>query len=225
MSKPENIVTALLEWYCKHRRIFYWREKDLTPFQMLLVEMLLQKTKAPVVDRFLPDFLNKYGTPKAIQCTNQIDLEKELRYLGLHKLRALRMKNIADIVLTKYGGDLPRDKESLMNFPGVGSYIADAVLCFAFEEPNSVIDTNIKRIIGRIFFGQKNDVKERNIRKWANELHTATERLFGPRFHKKLNWALLDHGALICTTQNPKCSSCPLNRDCESFSKERTFRD
>jgi A/G-specific adenine glycosylase len=120
--------------------------------------------------------------------------------------RALRLHRIAQRVVDEYRGRLPSDTETLQTFPGIGRYTANAIACFAFEQQIAVVDTNVRRVLSRLFPRQAQSMNEWELAEWILPK--------GKAFH--WNQALMELGALRCTFSNPSCASCPLNRLCNS---------
>jgi A/G-specific adenine glycosylase len=120
--------------------------------------------------------------------------------------------NLAQIVATEHRGEIPHLKEELLELPGIGDYIANAVLCFAYGESVPLLDTNIIRILERVFGIRSSKVRART----DKELWKAVERIIPPGKAKEFNLAMLDLAALICTSRNPKCSICPTADICKS---------
>jgi A/G-specific adenine glycosylase len=139
-------------------------------------------------------------------------LAKHLKPLGLSQVRATHLKLIANGFLNK-DRDSFRSDHYLRSFPGVGSYIANSVRCCVFDEPLPALDTNMIRVIERVFGW-------RSKRKRAREdkaLWSFAETLVPKTRPKEYNWGVLDLGAAICTARNPKCLICPLNDICQYF--------
>jgi A/G-specific adenine glycosylase len=129
-----------------------------------------------------------------------------------YKVRGRWLKDIAAAVVTQYGGRVPDSLEDLMALPGVGRYTAGACLSFAFERPAGVLDTNVARIVGRLFAIPKEPGgAERLHRLWAlAEAIVPTEDAWA------FNQALMDFGSLVCTARKPACLLCPFRSWCPS---------
>jgi len=185
----KEIRAALLSWYEKNGRTFLWR-KNSDPYLVLTAEILLKKTTAGVVDRFLPAFLEHYPNIHALHKGALSDLQKILTPLGLSKQRALQLKNLGQMLIESYGGEIPCIKEELLKLPGIGEYTAGAVLCFACDKPEAIVDTNVARIITR-GYGLKPSRYEarRNPEVWdmARQLINTQSKQAA-----RINWALLD---------------------------------
>lgn len=204
----------ILEWWTENKRNFPWRTtKD--PYKILCSEIMLQQTNAEKVERVYKEFTAQY--PK-IEDLNKADLEKIEEFiqpLGLIK-RAHTLKNIAEIIIKEYGGQVPNNKSSLMELPGVGHYIADAVRCFAYEQVCGVLDTNTIRILERVFGIVSDKSRPRTDSKLREQLNS----LVGDSRCRDYNYALLDFASTICRKRSPKCSDCPVGEMC-SYIEEK----
>jgi A/G-specific adenine glycosylase len=215
--KPEqkkHYQRAILRWYSSNRRQFYWRNPNVTPFQILIAEMLLRKTRAESVDSVMRKFFRLYSSIKKLAHVSVVDLENLLKPLGLQRTRARAIQRIANILAEQYQSRVPRDIDNLLKLPHVGRYAANAVLCFAFGERRSIVDGNIIRLFSRIF-GMKKPVeihKAENVWKFADTL-LPSNRV------KEFNWALLDLAALVCRPKSPDCVRCPISWCCLYYAR------
>src|SRR5712692_2418229 len=110
-------------------------------------------------------------------------------------------------VAERYGGEVPGTKDELMSLPGVGDYVASAVVCFSSGEPTPIIDTNVVRVIGRIF-GLRLEGEARR----RKEMRDAATLCLDQRQPRLYNYALLDFAALVCAAGAPRCSECPFGQ-------------
>ncbi len=210
--KDETFVKTLLEWFKENKRIFSWREPNLSPFQILIAEIMLQKTGASQVEKIFPDFIKTCPNPSTIATLNIKTLEEKLRPLGLYQRRARDIKKTAELILEN-GNKLPTTKKELMVLPGIGEYIANAILCFAFQIPVPIIDTNVGRVMKRIYTFPVKSAPSRD----KDLLERMTNLLPDTNF-REFNLAILDFAALVCLSKNPRCNQCPLSKICEFHS-------
>jgi A/G-specific adenine glycosylase len=119
------------------------------------------------------------------------------------------MHKMAVVIVKKYNGIMPMEKEDLLNLPGVGEYIASALRCFSLNYPEPILDTNTVRIIGR-YFGMNTSESSRRDKKFR-QIYSTIINLCNPR---EFNYAMLDLGALICKPKNPRCNECPIQDSC-----------
>ena len=193
-------------WFEQSRRDFPWRRLQLSPWQILLLEMCLHRTKAEQVARVAERLLSLGETPDSF-LGNSRELTPVLASLGLH-WRSVNLASAAEFVRDRLDGEIPDNWQELTAIPGVGDYIASAVLCFAFGRPSVLMDTNTVRIARRLM-GSSDQPN------W--QLRLALHELAGPKgADVEWNQALLDLGALVCTARTPKCAECPIRACCKT---------
>ena len=205
-----EFVRRVLEWGAKHKRRFPWRESR-DPFAVLVAEIMLQKTPAERVAKIFDEFLARYPTPEALASAPQEEVEAWFSYLGLKK-RARLLHQIAKEIVRTFGGRVPRSLNQLTRLPGVGPYTAAAVLCFAFGERLPIVDTNVARVLMRVF-RLKIKTKRPALSK---KLWAFASKLIPNGRQREYHEALLDLAALICKPK-PICEKCPLSDICRSF--------
>jgi len=201
----------LLTWYRRHGRDLPWRKTD-DPYHILVSEIMLQQTQ---VDRVLPkyaEWLEKYPTFQALAAAPEQDVTKTWYPLG-YNIRPKRLQSIAREAVERYGGRLPADEETLLSFKGIGAYTAGAIRSFAFRERAAILDTNVARVLFRVFVGD-GDLKSHAMKQ---HLWKVSETLVPKRDVFDFNQALMDFGAMMCPARNPKCLVCPMSKDCRSF--------
>jgi A/G-specific adenine glycosylase len=201
---------ALLAWYRLHQRDLPWR-RTRDPYHVLVSEIMLQQTQ---VDRVIPkygQFLERYPTLEALARARPAAVRQLWYPLG-YNIRPLHLRAIARESVARYGGRLPEDEQALTRLPGVGRYTAGALLAFAFGRDAALVDTNVRRVLGRIFLGPRRLRKLRNDRPlWA-----LSEALLPPGRAYDWNQALMDFGAIWCTPRAPRCPRCPMRGFCAS---------
>src|SRR6187397_58894 len=201
----------LLEWYDRHGRTLPWRETS-DPYHILVSEIMLQQTQ---VDRVLPkyrEWLEKYPSLEALADAPEHDVTETWRPLG-YNIRPKRLQAIAREAVASYGGRLPSDEATLLSFKGIGAYTAGAIRSFAFGQRAAILDTNVARVLHRVFV-VKGDVKAHAMKR---HLWTLSEALV-PRKHVfDFNQALMDFGATVCVARKPRCQACPMTRQCGSY--------
>ena len=201
----------LLAWFRSNRRSFSWRECQLNPWQVLMLEMCLHRTRAEQVERVAEKLITHGATPAEFLANVEM-LEPELETLGL-RWRVDNLVAAAIHVRDQLNGRVPDSRQELMTIPGVGDYIASAVLCFAFGRPSVLMDTNTRRIARRVH-GADAKVPDWLLRL---NLHTLAGRS-GPDV--EWNQALLDLGALVCRARSPVCQECPVQKHCFTGRRE-----
>ena len=206
-SHPKSVAhfrDDLVSWLGHNKRDFQWRRPGLSPWQILLLEMCLHRTRAEQVARVADELLSLGESPASF-LDNSKKLAPVLESLGL-RWRTVNLVSAAEFVRDRLAGEVPDNWQELTAIPGVGDYIASAVLCFAFGRPSVLMDTNTVRIARR----QLGDSDQSNWR-----LRLALHKLAGPKgADVQWNQALLDLGALVCTARTPKCDECPVRASC-----------
>src|SRR3954471_7063608 len=201
----------LLEWYCKNGRDLPWRQTR-DPYRILVSEVMLQQTQ---VDRVLPkyhEWLEKYPTLGALAAAPENEVSAAWRPLG-YNIRPQRLHAIARESVTRYGGELPGDEATLRSFKGIGAYTAGAVLSFAFGQRAAILDTNVARVLFRVFVGRGNPKAHATKR----GLWDVSRTVLPQRNVFDFNQALMDFGATLCTARKPQCPTCPLRTGCAAF--------
>ncbi len=216
MRKPDRRTVRkfqrrLLDWYAAHGRDLPWR-RTRDPYRVLVSEIMLQQTQ---VDRVIPkyrQFLRRYPTLARLAGADAHDV-RELWYPLGYNARPFRLHQIAREAVASYGGRLPDRAEELRRLPGVGRYTAGAVLAFAYGRDVAVLDTNVRRVLGRVFLGARRAARARGEKVFWDLAEVLVPRGRGYDF----NQALMDFGATWCSPRKPKCTPCPMKGFCASY--------
>jgi A/G-specific adenine glycosylase len=201
----------LLTWYRRHGRDLPWRKTD-DPYHILVSEIMLQQTQ---VDRVLPkysEWLDKYPSLTALADAPEKDVTETWYPLG-YNIRPKRLQTIAREAVARYDGRLPSDEATLLSFKGIGAYTAGAIRSFAFRQRAAILDTNVARVLFRVFV-ETGDPKAHAMKR---QLWKISETLVPAQHTFDFNQALMDLGAMVCTARNPKCLVCPLSKMCRSY--------
>ncbi len=204
--------SKVIRWFNKNRRDYPWRETH-DPFKVLIAEMMLRRTKADQVKQVYDRLFAEYPGIEAMAKAKDEELEQILYPLGL-KWRNPAFGLAVQEIKGKYECRVPETREELTTLPGVGEYVAGAVLSIAYGKKEWIVDSNIVRLFKR-YFGIKTS-KEGRRDKHVVELAKAYVSGKDPR---KANLALLDFAALMCLPRNPRCTKCPLSSTCHYKSK------
>lgn len=188
-------------------RVFPWREKTISPFQMLITEILLTKTRAETVGLVIEDLWRTFPDANSMANSPLDEIQAIIAPLGLLKRTAM-LKSCAQKI--RQIGYIPNQRKLLLQLPGVGGYVADAVRLFAFNIPVLPIDAVIGRILRRVLgYGNFGPA-------YADaNLWNAVQHFAKGRSRKKVVASLLDLGAILCTPRKPKCSECPIHKLCK----------
>jgi A/G-specific adenine glycosylase len=218
MSTPgpnhnEDLATLgqrLLAWYEQHRRDLPWR-RTRNPYAIWVAEVMLQQTRVDTVIAYYERFLIRFPTLEALASAPLDDVLKAWEGLGYYA-RARNLHAAARWVVEKLDGSLPHTPEALLHLPGVGRYTASAIASIAFGHSAIALDGNLRRVLCRIF-SIDDDPGRSNTQRELEQLALA---MLVPGRAGDLNQALMDLGATICTTSNPRCLICPLINLCHS---------
>ncbi|WBP93958.1 A/G-specific adenine glycosylase [Mycolicibacterium neoaurum] len=206
MPQPEYGIDPgeLLAWFDTAERDLPWRRPEVTAWQILVSEFMLQQTPVNRVEPIWLDWIARWPTPSATAAASAADVLRAWGKLGYPR-RAKRLHECAAVVAAEHGDVVPADVETLLGLPGVGTYTARAIACFAYRQRVPVVDTNVRRVVARVVHG----VAETPAR--AGDLAEVAallpEGLAAPRFSA----ALMELGAIVCTARNPRCGICPLS--------------
>lgn len=207
-DKYNEFVQRLLSWFSSNGRDFPWRH-ECDPYKILVVEKLLQQTTYGHVMKVYKAFLEKFPNIQTLAEAKVSDIESTIRRLGFQRQRANQFKEMALEILSKYNGMIPSNREDLLKLSGVGEYVANAVLCFAFNKDVPIVDVNVRRVVGRYFgWGKIRDA----------EIAERLGKLIPQGKAKQFNWGIIDFSAQICS-RKPKCKLCFLSDLCSYYKK------
>ncbi|AKB37293.1 A/G-specific adenine glycosylase [Methanosarcina siciliae C2J] len=213
-SKVKIIRTELLIWEEGNLRKFPWRETS-DPYKITVAEVMLHRTKADQVKDVYEQFILKYPDFESIVKAGREAIKSELYPLGLF-WRADLLYNLAYIIMDSYSGKIPTNKKELLKLPGIGDYIASALLCFCFNRAEPILDTNTVRVIGRIFGLNVTDSSRR-----SKKFRSIMFDLINFEDPRKISLLMIDFAALVCISgDNPNCRICPLKKNCTYYSKK-----
>ena len=208
---PWSFADRVLKWADENFSDFPWRQRR-TPYEVLVAELLLKRTTATAAARVYEDFLLRFPSPQHIVSASDEELVETLSSVGLQHQRARSMKNLATWILSEHDGCIPGDLKELLEVPGLGNYSATAILSFGYGIPAAVLDTNVERILLRVF-GDTLPPRP----SWTLLRNVATN-LLPKDSHRQYNYGLLDLGRLICRFSEPRCGECPLASVCTYYS-------
>jgi len=208
MTSP--YAAPVLDWYQASARDLPWRRPGTSPWAVLVSEIMLQQTP---VARVLPAYaawLARWPTPAALAADTPAEAVRQWDRLGYPR-RAIRLHAIAQRVVSEHGGEVPDSAEVLATLPGIGPYTAAAVASFAFGHSHPVLDTNVRRVLGRLVTGvalppAATSAAERRL---AQSLLPAQDAVAA-----RWSVAVMELGALVCTAARPDCAACPVAGQC-----------
>ncbi len=208
----ENFRKKLIIWGQHNFRKFPWRETH-NPYELLVAETLLHRTQAKQVIEVYLNFIKCYPNILSIYKASESEIKELLKSLGLF-WRIRLLKAMATELVKRFDRKVPEERESLLSLPGVGDYIASSVRCFGFNQPDAIIDTNVMRVITRIFDIQFKDSLRRN-----KKFMILAQRLLDPINPREYNFAMLDLANQVCRPKAPECHICPVKEFCHYYRK------
>lgn len=199
---------SLLQWYQRNGRSFPWREVDRTEYEVLVAEILLQRTTAAQVSRVYHLFLEQFPCWSTLARAAPAELHTLLSPLGLFRQKANVFRSLSE-AMRGHHGRLPSTRIELQQLPGVGQYIASVILAVFFGKPEPMLDANMARVLER-FWGPRDYADIRD----DPYLQTLSRRVVEGERSLEANWAILDLASLRCQPRNPICSECPVRSRC-----------
>lgn len=206
-ASMDNFRHKIVLWHHRHKRSYPWRTtKD--PFRVLIAEMMLRRTKADQVKGVYKRLFNEFPNLNSLAIANNRRLFKILYPLGL-KWRMPSFRSVAREIKDRYRGEVPAIREELKTLPGVGDYVAGAVLSIAFKKKEWIVDSNVVRVFKR-YFGIRTSIEGRRDR----HVIGMAKRYILYKNPRRANLALLDFTSLICKPRDPECGICPIIKTC-----------
>ncbi len=202
------INSALLRWYGKNKRNLPWRDIH-DPYKTWLSEVMLQQTQVKTVIPYYNKWIQKYPTLSTVAETQIDDLLKLWEGLGYYS-RCRNFFKACQIIMNQFGGKIPSNISEFKSLPGVGPYIAGAVMSIAFNNPQPAVDGNINRIMSR-YLGLKNQTKYNK-----NRIYSKLSSIIG-LYPGDILQSLMDLGSSICKPNSVNCDQCPLSNSCKGF--------
>ena len=209
-AKGPAIRRSLLRWPAPPgRNDLPWRRPGRSPYEILIAEALLKRTTATAAHRVYEDFIHAYPTPQTLAESEEDDVVSLLTRVGLQQQRARGLRSMASALATL--GELPREKEALLQIPHVGAYAAAAVLSLGFGIPAAMVDSNVERVLSRLFAGAMVGQTRH-----TKQIPALADALLPRARHRDFNLKLVDLGAFICRYVHPRCAVCPIAGVCDS---------
>jgi len=206
-----SFTRKLLAWYTRSARDLPWR-RTRDPYRVLVSEVMLQQTQVSRVEQYYPRFLARFPDLATLASARPRAVREAWDGLGYYA-RARNLHAAARHVARRHDGALPDEPQDLVALPGIGRYTAGAVASFAYEKPVPAVDTNVNRVLRRVFWSQATGNRQR-----ANAVWNLAAQLV-PRNGKrawKFNQAVMELGALVCVARKPKCPECPVRTECKA---------
>ncbi len=211
LEDPElkNIMEPLLSWFSGHARTLPWRS-DPTPYKVWISEIMLQQTRVEAVKPYFERFIKELPDIESLAKCPEDQLLKLWEGLGYYT-RVRNLQSAAKQIMTDYNGEMPCDREALLELKGIGSYTAGAIASIAFGKCEPAVDGNVFRVLTRLT-ADDSDISEPSFRKRTEDLVRVIMPADRPG---EFNQALMELGATICVPNGePKCGECPLVSFC-----------
>ena len=239
LAETEPIRLRLFDWWSRYARDLPWRFGRTTPWGVLVSEVMSQQTQMSRVVPYWTAWMNAWPDAASLAAAPKAEVITAWGRLGYPR-RALRLQECARQVAGQYADRLPRDYDQLVALPGIGDYTASAVMSFAYGERIAVIDTNIRRVLSRVFLGRESTggaaSREERQLAWQvlpededpeasdhrvngdDRLETADPQIRSAAWREppsaRWNQAVMELGATVCVARKPACDICPLAGHC-----------
>ena len=206
----EETHDRVIGWFALHARALPWRAPGTSAWGVLVSEIMLQQTPAQRVAGPWAEWMDRWPVPSSLASASTDDVLRAWGRLGYPR-RALRLKAAAEAIVEEHAGIVPADEEALLRLPGIGSYTAAAVCAFAFRQRTLVLDVNIRRVLARHVDGAAqpsgHDSARRRSQLWRHVPEDAGRAALWSE-------AIMELGALVCTSASPDCGGCPISESC-----------
>ena len=218
IENAEAVAVELAEWWHASARDLPWRFGRATPWGVLVSEVMSQQTQMSRVVPYWNDWMERWPDAAALAGAAKSDVITAWGRLGYPR-RALRLQECARVVASDYGNELPQTYDELLALPGIGDYTASAVMSFAFGERIAVVDTNIRRVLSRVFLGVESlggaaSPAERALAKRVLPQDSVSKCRRFDRSSVVWNQSVMELGAIVCTAKSPLCEACPVSSRC-----------
>ncbi|MGB3535576.1 MAG: A/G-specific adenine glycosylase [Microcoleaceae cyanobacterium] len=199
----------LLKWYQKSGRDLPWRNSH-DPYQIWISEIMLQQTQVKTVIPYYSRWLAKFPTAQALATADLQEVLKVWQGLGYYA-RARHLHACSQTIVQQYNSIFPRNLDEVLNLPGIGRTTAGGILSAAFNQPISILDGNVKRVLARLTALQVPPSAA------LKQLWQLSDTILDPNHPRDFNQALMDLGATLCTPKKPQCSQCPWQSFCQAY--------
>ncbi|MFI5279399.1 MAG: A/G-specific adenine glycosylase [Gemmatimonadales bacterium] len=217
----------LTRWFRRAGRDLPWR-RTRDPYHVVVSEVMLQQTQVARVLDYYPAFLERYPSIQHLAAARPRAVREAWDGLGYYR-RAENLHRMAKTVVREHEGRVPSSLDVLRRLPGIGPYTAGAVACFAYEQATPAVDTNVARVLRRVF-GTARKTHDKTREKTHRTRGTSESRRLRdlaaslqPRRGRAawtFNQALMELGALVCTARKPNCEACPVRVDCAWYQEK-----
>ncbi|QNN51230.1 A/G-specific adenine glycosylase [Nocardioides mesophilus] len=201
-----DLHERVLDWYAENARELPWRAPDATPWGVMVSEFMLQQTPVARVLPVYERWLEAWPRPADLAAVSTGEAVRAWGRLGYPR-RALRLHGAATGIVERHGGEVPSSYDDLLALPGIGDYTAAAIASFAFGRRHVVLDTNVRRVLGRAVAGV--EFPATAVTRAERDLATG---LLPDADAVAATWAVatMELGAVVCTAAAPRCGACPV---------------
>lgn len=210
-------VERLLAWFAANGRRLPWRTAGRRdPYQVWIAEVMLQQTRVPTVIPYFQRFIRLFPDVSALARAELDAVLKAWEGLGYYA-RARHAHSAARRMVERHAGQVPAERGALLALPGIGEYIAHAILSLAFGQDYLALDANGRRVLAR-WMGLDRPLRERSA---ESSLRAFGEGLLPAGRAGAFNEALMDLASLVCTPKSPACGVCPIRESCQAHRQGR----
>lgn len=213
MNEKENQwVYTLLSWFDANHRDLPWREtKPRDPYHVWISEIMLQQTRTEAVKPYFNAWMERFPTIADVAAAEEADVLHAWQGLGYYS-RARNIHKAAQVIVSEYGGQMPKTVEDIRALPGIGEYTAGAISSIAFGAKEPAIDGNLLRVFARLY-AIRDDILKNPAKK---EIRAIAESVIPADRPGDFNEAMMDLGADVCIPKAPRCRLCPIRQSCEA---------
>lgn len=204
----------MIRWYEKNARDLPWR-RTVDPYRVWISEIMLQQTTVVAVIPYFERFLARFPSVGDLAAADEADVLKLWEGLGYYS-RARNIHRAARVIVEQYSGIFPDELDSLQALPGLGRYTAGAVASFAFDQRAPIVEANTLRLYCRLL-GYDGDPRSSE---GQSVLWSFAEDVLPRSQPGRLNQALMELGATVCSPKNPQCEQCPVSGFCRAFRQQ-----
>jgi len=202
-----NIINKLIEYYKKVECTLDFKN----PFEITIAVMLAAQCTDARVNMVTPTLFSKYPNPEAMSKAKIKDIEEIIHSCGFYKNKAKNAKACSQMLVEKFGGQVPESMDELQNLPGIGRKSANVIMLEAFHNPQGIaVDTHAKRVSNRVGFSSKKE---------PEQIEKDLLKVIPKEYYYDVNHLFVTHGREICDSRNPKCDICPIKENCNMYKK------
>ena len=185
-------------------------QEDGDPFKILIGTILSARTRDEVTTAVIKALFSRFKNPDELSGANLSDIKKLIQKIGFYNVKAARLKEVSQLIIKKYNGEVPSNLNDLLTLPGVGRKTANCVLVYGFKKAAIPVDIHVHRISNRIGI-----VNTKNPEETENVLQKSIDK----KYWIRVNETFVTFGQNICLPIKPKCNVCQLNKMCKYYSK------